>query len=109
MQDIGISDLDVALIYSIIPFCIFLAPPLVGFVADKLGNYTRVIMIFMVLTGLFHTALLFVPPTITHVSRPNTAVTIRYSVEFATNLREVFTIMETVRASSWLKAPTAFA
>ena len=78
LQDIGISDLDVALIYSIIPFCIFLAPPLVGFVADKLGNYTRVIMIFMVLTGLFHTALLFVPPTITHVTRPNTAVTIRY-------------------------------
>ena len=91
MQDIGISDLDVALIYSIIPFCIFLAPPLVGFVADKLGNYTRVIMIFMVLTGLFHTALLFVPPTITHVSRPNTAVTIRYPVpvELETNLREV--------------------
>merc|ERR1719325_289245 len=72
MKDIGISDLDVALIYSIIPFCIFLAPPLVGFVADKLGNYTRVIMIFMILTGLFHTALLFVPP-------PITAVTIRGS------------------------------
>ena len=84
MQDIGISDLDVALIYSIIPFCIFLAPPLVGFVADKLGNYTRVIMIFMILTGLFHTALLFVPPTITHVSRPNTAVTIRYLVSVDT-------------------------
>ena len=41
MKDIGISDIDVALIYTILPFCVFLAPPVVGFFADKLGNYTR--------------------------------------------------------------------
>jgi MFS family permease len=41
MKDIGISDIDVALIYTILPFCVFLAPPVVGYFADKLGNYTR--------------------------------------------------------------------
>ena len=46
MKDIGISDIDVAMIYSILPFCVFTGPPIVGFVADKLGNYTRVNMIF---------------------------------------------------------------
>ena len=38
MKDIGISDLDVALIYTVLPFCVFIAPPFVGFLADKLGN-----------------------------------------------------------------------
>ena len=38
MKDIGISDIDIAFIYSILPFTVFIAPPLVGFLADKLGN-----------------------------------------------------------------------
>ena len=78
MKDIGISDIDVALIYSILPFCVFTAPPLVGFFADKIGNYTRVNMVFIVLTGVFHTALLLVPPTITQVSTPEASINIRW-------------------------------
>ena len=78
MKDIGISDIDVALIYSILPFCVFTAPPLVGFFADKIGNYTRVNMVFIVLTGVFHTALLLVPPTITQVSHPEASINIRW-------------------------------
>ena len=38
MKDIGISDIDIALIYTVLPFTVFLAPPLVGFLADRLGK-----------------------------------------------------------------------
>ena len=79
MKDIGISDMDVGLIYSILPFCVFIGPPIVGFVADKIGDYSRVNMIFMVLMGVFHTALLFVPPTVNVVTQPDTRINIRGS------------------------------
>lgn len=61
MKDIGISDIDIALIYSILPFCVFIAPPIVGFFGDKLGNYTRVLQLNILICGVFHTLLLFVP------------------------------------------------
>jgi hypothetical protein len=32
----------IALMYAVLPFTIFLAPPLIGFLADKLGSYTKV-------------------------------------------------------------------
>ena len=76
MKDIGISDMDVGLIYSILPFCVFIGPPIVGFVADKIGDYSRVNMIFMVLMGVFHTALLFVPPTVNVISQPEARLNI---------------------------------
>ena len=38
MKDIGIKVEHIALMYAILPFTIFLAPPLVGFLADKLGK-----------------------------------------------------------------------
>jgi hypothetical protein len=28
--------------YAVLPFTIFVAPPLIGFLADKLGSYTKV-------------------------------------------------------------------
>ena len=79
MKDIGVSDMDVGLIYSILPFCVFIGPPIVGFVADKIGDYSRVNMIFMVMMGVFHTALLFVPPTVNVITQPETRVNIRGS------------------------------
>ena len=36
MKDIGISVEHIALMYAVLPFTIFFAPPLVGFMADKL-------------------------------------------------------------------------
>ena len=39
-KDIGISDIDIALIYTVLPFTVFIAPPLVGFLADRLGILT---------------------------------------------------------------------
>ena len=76
MKDIGISDIDVALIYTILPFCVFIAPPVVGFFADKLGNYTRVLMANIVMVGVFHTLLLFVPHNVITTSTPSMNVTI---------------------------------
>ena len=40
VKDIGISDIDIALIYTVLPFTVFIAPPLVGFLADRLGIYS---------------------------------------------------------------------
>ena len=52
-----------AFLYSVLPFCVFLAPPIVGFLADKIGNYKKVLYICILFTGLFHTSLLLVPKT----------------------------------------------
>ena len=78
-KDLGISDMDLALIYSILPFTVFVGPPIVGFIADKIGNYTRVNMIFIVVMGVFHTSLLFVPPTTRVSFQPDTRVQIKGS------------------------------
>ena len=60
MKDIGINDVDIALMYAILPFCVFIAPPIVGFFADKLGNYTRALLVSIVGCAIFHTLLLAV-------------------------------------------------
>lgn len=65
MKDIGISIDHIALIYAILPFTIFVAPPAVGFLADKLGSFTRVLFLTLLGTGIFHTALLFIPTSLT--------------------------------------------
>lgn len=63
MKDIGINDVDVALIYTILPFTVFMSLPFVGFLADKLGNFTRVLLVNVVGCAVFHTLLLAVPHT----------------------------------------------
>jgi hypothetical protein len=32
----------IAVMYAVLPFTVFLAPPFIGFLADKLGSYTKV-------------------------------------------------------------------
>ena len=61
MIDIGITVDQVALIYAILPFTVFVAPAAVGFLADKLGNFTRVLMLTLAGSAVLHTALLFLP------------------------------------------------
>ena len=78
-KDLGISDMDLALIYSILPFTVFVGPPVVGFIADKIGNYTRVNMIFIVVMGVFHTSLLFVPTTTSVNTQPDARIQIKGS------------------------------
>jgi len=75
MKDIGINDVDIALMYAILPFCVFIAPPLVGFMADKLGNYVRVLLMSIVGCALFHTLLLAVPTNLHRVDYPETSMT----------------------------------
>jgi len=75
MKDIGINDVDIALMYAILPFCVFIAPPLVGFFADKVGNYIRVMLMSIVGCALFHTLLLAVPTMTRHVDYPSTNMT----------------------------------
>jgi len=75
MKDIGINDVDIALMYAILPFCVFIAPPVVGFFADKLGNYIRVLMMSIIGCAIFHTLLLAVPTNLHHVDYPQTSMT----------------------------------
>lgn len=75
MKDIGIEDVDIALMYAILPFCVFIAPPLVGFMADKLGNYVRVLLVSIVGCAVFHTLLLAVPTNLHRVDYPETNMT----------------------------------
>ena len=75
MKDIGINDVDIALMYAILPFCVFIAPPVVGFFADKLGNYIRVLLMSIIGCAIFHTLLLAVPTNLHHVDYPQTSMT----------------------------------
>merc|ERR1719384_814979 len=75
MKDIGINDVDIALMYAILPFCVFIAPPVVGFFADKLGNYIRVLLMSIVGCAFFHSLLLAVPTNPRHVDYPETTMT----------------------------------
>ena len=75
MKDIGINDVDIALMYAILPFCVFIAPPVVGFFADKLGNYIRVLLMSIIGCAFFHTLLLAVPTNLHHVDYPETTMT----------------------------------
>ena len=44
-----------------ITFFVVSAPPFVGYMADKLGSYTRVLVLTLLGSGVFHTVLLFLP------------------------------------------------
>ncbi|XP_023340878.1 uncharacterized protein LOC111710915 isoform X2 [Eurytemora carolleeae] len=74
MKDIGINDVDIALMYAILPFSVFIGPPIVGFFADKLGNYMRVLLLNIVGCAVFHTLLLAVPTNLHRVHYPNTTL-----------------------------------
>ena len=123
MKDIGISVEHIALMYAVLPFTIFFAPPLVGFMADKLvrksqsfkvsffrqiamvvfilaiafsrkkstfdffvklyqhsilfsdfqGSYTRVLILTLFGSGVFHTVLLFLPSIIEVELQPSSS------------------------------------
>ena len=54
MKDIGMSIDYISVFYAILPFVTMLAPPAVGFMADKLGSFTRVLFVTLLGTGIFH-------------------------------------------------------
>ncbi|ODM98430.1 Major facilitator superfamily domain-containing protein 6 [Orchesella cincta] len=61
MKDIGISLSEIAIIYAVLPFTAFLGPPIMGIMADQLGQYKGVLIVATIINGLFHTLLLAVP------------------------------------------------
>ena len=61
MVDIGITYEHISYIYAVLPFAIFLAIPFVGFLADKIGSFTRVLYLTLLGSGVFHTVLVFLP------------------------------------------------
>lgn len=77
MKDIGINDVDIALMYAILPFCVFIAPPIVGFFADKLGDYRRALLMSIIGCAIFHTLLLAVPTNLSNVDYPHTTLTMK--------------------------------
>ena len=73
MVDIGITYEHISFIYAVLPFTIFLGIPLVGFMADKLGSFTRVLILTLLGSGVFHTVLLFLPSITEVVLQPETS------------------------------------
>ena len=61
MKDIGITVENIAIIYAILPFTSLVSSPIVGFLADKLGSYTKVLILTLLGDGLFYSLLLAVP------------------------------------------------
>ncbi|CAG7728467.1 unnamed protein product [Allacma fusca] len=61
MLAIGISISETAIIYGVLPFTSFVGPPLIGFLADKLGQYKAVLIIATFSNAFFHSMLLAVP------------------------------------------------
>ena len=89
MKDIGISIEHIALIYAILPFNSLVSSPLVGFLADKLGNYTRVLIVTLLGDAVFYSLLLAVPKV----------ATLDYWPENGT--------LEATGSGSWLTFPSA--
>ena len=77
--------------YAVLPFTIFLAPPLVGFLADKMGSYTRALILTLIGSGIFHTVLLFLPKVeVVEIMPSSTLFT--FEGKFTYFLGEIFVI-----------------
>ncbi|KAK7067024.1 hypothetical protein SK128_018617 [Halocaridina rubra] len=62
MQQLGITLEEIAIMYAVLPIASLLGPPITGLVADKFGRYGFMFNINIILTGVFHSLLLHVPP-----------------------------------------------
>ncbi|XP_071527991.1 major facilitator superfamily domain-containing protein 6-like [Panulirus ornatus] len=61
MKQLGITVTEISTIYAILYVASIIGPPISGIMADKLGNYTWVVFISMILNIIFHVSLLYVP------------------------------------------------
>ncbi|XP_063601050.1 major facilitator superfamily domain-containing protein 6-like [Penaeus indicus] len=61
MRTLGLNMAEITWINSILPLTSLAGPPLVGLLADRLGNYRVITIVFMALGAMMYTALLFVP------------------------------------------------
>ena len=63
----------------IIPWISLISSPIVGFLADKLGSYTKVLMLSVVGDAVFYTLLLFIPSVTRSTFVPATNLTVSNS------------------------------
>ncbi|GAB6031019.1 hypothetical protein CHUAL_007837 [Chamberlinius hualienensis] len=61
MQQIGISVNQTAIIHAMLPIAMFIGPPISGFLADRSGGFRILLFVCLILTGVLHTCLLWVP------------------------------------------------
>nr|XP_053646239.1 uncharacterized protein LOC128698164 [Cherax quadricarinatus] len=61
MQQLGLSVMEIATIYTVLPVASILGPPISGLVADRCGRFKAVVVLNMVLTVILHCLLLYVP------------------------------------------------
>ncbi|KFM77533.1 Major facilitator superfamily domain-containing protein 6, partial [Stegodyphus mimosarum] len=62
MKELGITVEETAIIYTFLPVTQLVCTPLAGMIADKLGRYKDVLMLSVLSSVAFATAILFVPP-----------------------------------------------
>ncbi|XP_047486779.1 uncharacterized protein LOC125037619 [Penaeus chinensis] len=62
MQQLGLNVEEIAIMYAVLPIASLLGPPATGMIADKFGKYNVMFIINIILTGVFHTLMLQVPP-----------------------------------------------
>nr|XP_015930368.2 major facilitator superfamily domain-containing protein 6 isoform X1 [Parasteatoda tepidariorum] len=62
MKELGITVEETAIIYTLLPVTQLVCTPLAGMIADKLGRYKDVLMLSVLFSVAFATAILFVPP-----------------------------------------------
>ncbi|CAG9859820.1 unnamed protein product [Phyllotreta striolata] len=61
MQSIGLTMEQIAIIYLLLPFTTFIAPPITGILVDKFGRYKPVVIGCFLLTAILHHSLLLMP------------------------------------------------
>ncbi|XP_042873043.1 uncharacterized protein LOC122253799 [Penaeus japonicus] len=66
MQQLGLNVEEIAIMYAVLPLASLLGPPATGMIADKFGKYNIMFIINIILTGVFHTLMLQVPPVPTN-------------------------------------------
>lgn len=62
MKELGITVEETAIIYTLLPVTQLVCTPFAGMIADKLGRYKDVLMLSVLFSVFFATAILFVPP-----------------------------------------------
>ncbi|XP_055333048.1 uncharacterized protein LOC129584763 [Paramacrobiotus metropolitanus] len=62
MMSVGISIKEIAVILFLLPIVSSIGPPIGGFLADRVGNYKIVLIIFTILSVILHTLLWFGVP-----------------------------------------------
>ncbi len=73
MEDLGLTVEDISLINGILPFVTFFALPVSGFIGDKIG-YRTILILEMLVAGATSTYFAFIPTYVETVRLPSAAL-----------------------------------